>query len=486
MLRGRDRGRGSKGGSGGGGSLLPGNSTVVITYGDSLEGQAAATTVTNGTSTSNECSYLSRNYQNWNRVLDPRGKWDFWFAPDASPGPEGVNYIGQNKGVGGDQTSDMQGAARLNDLLAMIAYVVSQGGTPVVGIGGGTNDLNASSTAAAIMTRLTNIYTQVLNAGARIIIVTVPPRPTSVWSSGGAIRTQWLALSPLMQAYADANPTRVKIVRRDLICSNADADRTPITGYLESDNVHLTPIGGYHVAVDSGGWNEKLASWIAPYTYAPADVVSGDLWLNPTFTGTGGSVSGTGMTGIIADNCQLRLASGTGVACVGSKVAGGQQLVFTRDGTGGIVNITFGSPSGTLTNIPATGSWIRGYVSMTATASTQWQGVCMRLRTQPTVNGQDSQSMKTDTGLPWPSYAIGGVWPWQQTNPIQIPSGVTSFLSTVNFSIDNSVTGVDTVVVSRMHILPIIDPRDSLGIGMSWANGTLTTWGDSTPVTWSA
>ena len=120
------------------------------------------------------------------------------------------------------------------------------------------------------------------------------------------------------QALADADPDWVQIVRRDLICGNNDANRTPKTGYLNVDNVHLNPIGGYHVAADSGGLIEKLSNWIEPSTDFPAAAQAGEITTNPTLSGTGGSVS-TGCTGVAPTGMRFRRSSGSYITAVGSK-----------------------------------------------------------------------------------------------------------------------------------------------------------------------
>lgn len=444
--------------------LINGNSGVIALFGDSLEGQAISS---NTTLNSEECSKLSRNYQNWVNWLSPKGRWDNWYG--AGLGPESVDYIGQNKGVGGDQTSDMR--ARLSDLMALK-------GLAIVGVGGGTNNISTSTTSgnraaryAAAVSDLTTIYQTIIAGGAKLIILSIPPRPTSVWASGSDARGLWMDICSWMQGVADGSniagigPANCQIVRRDLICSNNDSDRTPITGYIESDNVHLTPIGGYHVAFDSGGWSEKLSKWVAPFTNFPADAVSGELWFNPTLTGSGGT-SGTGTSGSWANNITAKRSSGsTGVTIAGSLESnpnGGQNQIVTvtRDGAGSTATFTIGTSSGDITSIPTAGSWLRGWVYIKANASSAFQGISLRVREQPSGSNMNSQSMKTDTGLPWPNSALEG---WQSTFPWQVRASGTSIFFWVQLDIDNTSAGTDVFRIERMHLIPETDPRPSLG-----------------------
>lgn len=440
-------------------ALLSGNSVIGM-IGDSMEQHNGTGSNSSG---SVEFSNWSRGYMNWAYMLNPCGRWINWYDANKSS----KFYSGANQGVSGWETSQM---------LTNISRLTGIPGLKVAIVGGGTNDLNGIRDIELTKADLRDIYDDILAVGAKVIIMTVPPRPlegVDSWASGSDNRLEWFDLCAWMQAQADADPTNIKIVRRDLICSNADADRTPKTGYLNVDNVHLAPMGGYAVAAGDGtnmGLAETIAQIVSPFVDIPAAVTAGDISTNPTLTGTGGS-TGTGASGVVADTLTLARggSSSTGVTVVASKeTVDGieyQKLVFTSTGgaEGGFNNANFTlSRSGGLTSLTRAGSWLRGWMQFKTAASPLLEGVSLRPRAQPsTPANMDNQSMKPDTGLLWPNVALqsssGGPL-WQSTPPFQLKDGTTSILWSVTITINNQAAGTTTVWISRMHLVPVPDP----------------------------
>lgn len=439
-------------------------STVVTLLGDSLEQHNLIPNISAG---SLELGKWSRGYMNWAEMFDKRGRMINWSDANVT----NRQAKGLNWGISGNNTSQM--AARTTD-------ITNIPGVKVCIVGGGTNDIsstttsgNAAATLATFQTNRTTIVNNLLAAGIKIIIVTIPPRPitgtgSTGWESGSAGRQLWLDMVAYDQALADANPTNIQIVRRDLICSNADADRTPKTGYMQSDGVHLTPLGGAAVALDDGGLIDALATWINPFTDFPSAVQAGDIATNPTCSGTGGT-AGTGTTGTVCDGMQMSRSGSTGVTCVASKVTvdgiNYQKLVFTSDGTAtGGTNATFTlNKSGGITSpLPAPGTWYKGWMQFKADASPLIEGISLRARGQPsTPANMDAQSMKSDTGLLWPNIAYeaaDGSPLWQSTPEIQWRAGMTSITWAATMVINNQAAGTTTIYISRMQLVPIIDP----------------------------
>lgn len=433
---------------------LPADAVIAV-FGDSLEQHHGTGVATAG---SEEYSNSSRGALNWCRILDPRGRWSNWY--DASKASK--FFIGQNVGISGNETSQME---------ARIADFTNIRGLKLLIIGGGTNDLNASRTTAQIMADLTTCYEAATALGIKCIILTPPPRAltgTNSWASGSAIRLEWMSLCAAMQAYADADPTNFKIVRRDHICANEDADLSPIAGHLNADNVHLTPSGGYAVAIGKTGYTgliDTIASLVDSYTpYFPAASVTGDLSPNPTMSGTAGTVS-TGCTGTGADSFTIQRQSGsTGVTCVASKDGAAQKLVFTRDGTGGTVALfTVGR---TITSpVPAVGKWYQGFMKFRANASSAFQQISLQTRSQPSSpSNSNHYAMKIGTGAPWPSVDLSAsAGFWQACPPFKTKVGTTSVIFLCNITIDNATAGTDTIWIDRMQLIPIPDPVQQLG-----------------------
>jgi hypothetical protein len=437
-------------------SRLPGSSVIVL-FGDSLEVHNGYVSITAG---SEEYANWSRGYYNWACLLGQRGKWDNWWD-SATPYR---NFQGQNQGISGNTTTQM---------VARKADVYNITGVKVVLQGGGTNDINQSDPVATILANHANMIAEWKSRGIKTILLTPPPRPTSgtnSWASGSATRLAWFDVCAGMQALADADPDWVQIVRRDLICSNDDADRTPKTGYIQSDNVHLAPIGGYHVAKDSGGVIEKLANWVDAFTDFPAVSQPGEITSNPTLSGSGGTVS-TGCTGVAPNGMRFRRSSGSNITAVGSKeTINGEEyfkIVVTRNGAGGTETIQVDYGANISSGLPSAGTWFRSAMKAKWDASAKIFGVFLQARQQPsTPANMNNYSMRIDTGYLWENAAVedgsgNGVW---QFGPPQVTkTGITSILYNALITVDNTAAGTDTIWISRMHLYTIDDPRTALG-----------------------
>lgn len=438
-------------------STLFDGSSVIALFGDSLEAHNGYSTTTAG---SEEYSNWSRGYYNWCQMLDPRGKWDNWYDSAQT----GKYFQGQNQGISGNTTTQMVGRK---------ANIYNIAGVKIVIQGGGTNDINQGDSAAAILANHANMLAEWKSRGIKTILITPPPRPisgTNSWASGSAPRLVWFDVCTGMQALADADPDWVQVVRRDLICSNADADRTPKTGHIQSDNVHVTPIGGYHIGRDSGGVIDKLANWVAPFTDFPAAVISGDMCTNPTLSGTGGTVS-TGCSGVSPNGIRFRRSTGSNITAAGSKETINSEeyfkIIITRNGAGGIETIALDLGSNISTGLPSADTWLRHAIKFKSAASSALQAVLLQAREQPSAGANMNVStMRADSGYPWENAGIqaadgGGIW--QVSPPWQWRSGGTSIIFNALITVDNATAGTDTVWISRMHIYPVGDPRTSLG-----------------------
>lgn len=307
----------------------------------------------------------------------------------------------------------------------------------------------------------------------KTILLTPPPRPTSgtdSWAAGSAKRIAWFDVCAGMQALADADPAWVQIVRRDLICSNADAARTPKTGYLNVDNVHLTPKGGYHIAADSGGLIEKIANCVDAGSDLPIAPVTGDLISNATLSGSGGTVS-TGCTGVAPTGFRFRRSSGTHITAVGSKeTINGEEyfkIVITRNGAGGTETIALDLGANISSGLPAVGSWLRHAMKTKWAASSALVSVQLQAREQPsTPANMNNLTMRSDTGYLWENAAVqaldgGGLW--QLAPAWQFRTGGTSIIFNALINVDNTTAGTDAIWISRLHLYPVSDPRPELG-----------------------
>ena len=435
---------------------LPGDCVVVL-FGDSLEAHNGYASISAG---SEEFSNWGRGYYNWCRILDPRGKWDNWY--DATKA--GRYFQGQNQGLSGNSTTQ---------LVSRKADVYNVTGVKIVIQGGGTNDINQNDPTATILANHANCIAEWKSRGIKTILMTPPPRPTSgtdSWASGSAKRLAWFDVCAGMQALADADPNWVQIVRRDLICSNNDPDKTPKTGYIQADNVHITPIGGYHIAADSEGLNEKLANFVDSFTGFPAAVQSGDLCTNPILSGSAGTVTSP-CTGVAPTGLRFRRSTGSNITAVGSKeTINGEEyfkIVITRNGSGGTETIGIDMGANISSGLPSVGTWLRHAMKFKMNATAKFLSVHLQAREQPSSPANmNNYTMRSDTGYLWENAVIaapdgGGVW--QMSPPWQFRTGGTSIIFNVLINVDNTAAGTDTVWISRMQLYPVSDPKTPLG-----------------------
>lgn len=216
-------------------------------------------------------------------------------------------------GVGGNNCAQM--LARVND--DVIAY-----GPDVCVVMGGTNDISADRTYAAIIADLEDIYDALHAAGIHIIATTSVPstsygtetkrqifRDLATWVSG------YVAAHSAYMTYCDTGSLY------------ADANENPLDGYTH-DGVHPTALGAYTLGA-------ALATAIAGI--APAR----NLWLDagdPRLINYNTAMAGTGGTKTSPATGTVATGYSAAGSCTASKVArdgGGewQQLTFSGGGS---------------------------------------------------------------------------------------------------------------------------------------------------------
>ncbi|HWA17682.1 MAG TPA: SGNH/GDSL hydrolase family protein [Devosia sp.] len=199
--------------------------------------------------------------------------------------------IGGNLGVSGDTVADMY--ARRAATVARLPKVVC-------GMCG-TNDVGAGTAAATITAGLRAYWNYMLASGARYVVwCTILPRFAPNSLSGGS-ETIRQAVNAWMLAQASR---RIKIV---------DCEALDLSSDDFGDGLHPNTGGAFKIG-------QAVAAVLDAITTA-ADVIAG--WtnaysVNPTMTGTGGSLNG-GATGVVADGFGLDATQAGGANVVGSK-----------------------------------------------------------------------------------------------------------------------------------------------------------------------
>ncbi len=217
-------------------------------------------------------------------------------------------------GIGGNNCAQM---------LARVSADVIAYNPDVCVVMGGTNDISADRTYAAIIADLEDIYDLLRAAGIHIIATTSVPST----SYGTETKRQiFRDLATWVSGYVAAHPSDMTYC--DTGSLYADANENPLDGYTH-DGVHPTTLGAYTIG-------SALATAIAGI--APAR----NLWLdagdprllnyNTTMDGTGGIVTGSA-TGTVATGYQ---AAGSCVASKTARTGGGewQKIAMNEPGDG--------------------------------------------------------------------------------------------------------------------------------------------------------
>ena len=193
----------------------------------------------------------------------------------------------------------------------------------------GGNDIADSGTSVATtIANLKQIYDDLMDAGAVVIAAPITPRTNSMDATTKAKKA---AVNDFIYQYG-LTKSRLIVARTNRYLIDATSSTgDQRSGILQSDNLHLSTLGAYEEAKEF--YNAAL-----PYL-PPTDVrildatdvydsthnLRGSLITNGLLNGTGGSVTGTGNSGTVADSWTFENITGTGsrgdLTAVCSKVA---------------------------------------------------------------------------------------------------------------------------------------------------------------------
>ena len=186
----------------------------------------------------------------------------------------------------------------------------------------GFNDFNVTA-QATVKTQTAAAWALLKNAGLQVIQTICLPRTVASWSATYMkLRddyNQWL------RDYAAANGV-VLLDPFGAIADPANANGDPLAVAVQSDGIHPAQLGAYPVGVAIQRYFNQfpLPDFARPTSrgdvYDATSNPRGNLITNGLMSGTGGTNTGTGASGSVADNWLNRVLSGT-LTAVGSLVA---------------------------------------------------------------------------------------------------------------------------------------------------------------------
>ncbi len=249
---------------------------------------------------------------------------------------------GANFGIAGDTATQC---------LERIDAVIASGAQIVI-LSAGTNVGVNVETAGQTIASLQEILKRFREAGMYVIIGTVRPRQVSNSPTGSQISAaSWarcVAISDWIRA--SSNPPWVTVW--DPVAALLDPSPiaplitgSPLPAYIR-DEVHFKPLGAF---TSSATLKTAIDSLITPGTWFTPLPNAAALFSNGNLTGTGGTVSGTAVSGVCPDThffSNLTNASSTRATAVGSQE--------DNAGTGGktfVITITTTSGAGTASNV---------------------------------------------------------------------------------------------------------------------------------------
>lgn len=194
----------------------------------------------------------------------------------------------------------------------------------------GRNDLSAGRTAAQVYDDRVTIIDHLLTLVDYVFVESIKPSDYGVntVTYNGYAET----VNGNLETYCAANP---RLIFVDTYSVMGDSSGLTAAYNLEGDGIHLNATGA----------NAAAQAYLAPVTAlmgVKGDNTANDLIVNPTLTGTGGTV-GTNTTGTVGDNWASAMSGGaTDITRVFSKNGDNSQNITVTAGTGaGADEITY-------------------------------------------------------------------------------------------------------------------------------------------------
>ncbi len=374
---------------------------------------------------------------------------------------------GSNQGVGGEFSRQV--VARL------LSGTLSQK-PKVVYWNVGTNDIKNDYTAKNVYANTMLAYEQAMrNDCVYFVCPGVFPRNNDQSVDFSAPQeTQRLALNELYRDFAEKSAGSFVFLDVDSVLLD------PSTGKLFSncsyDGLHPNSKGAKRIADLLGAWYESIGGGVLPRAITPAYNATtnpyGNLWLNPTATGTGGTF-GTGTSGVLPDNVRADRVDGSVTTAVFSVVSGQNingetvnkiQGVYTSAG-GGADNETIRlRPSSDLTTGVASG-WYEFELEVTINGligAKALRSVYIDL-TDKATNGDGARfhSSGYSSGVPVKDVYMDDADPNTfifRTWPVFVKD-TTGLQPYIFVDMDGTVAGTRTITFCDIVVHPVLDPQ---------------------------
>jgi hypothetical protein len=364
--------------------------------GQSMMRESNLSTGTSGSppTTTTGLSNSAYGWLSWAHYLYPFSKFEVW-KDYTNPldtywtSPVDVNtprefYYGGNHARGGQSVEQMN--------LNFGLFTALTAGLAIINIG---ESQIMTDTVTALADKLHAAAQAIITGGTSKVILVVPftrsENATSGWPLGSSAedgyRQKLVDLSALFATryhdhanirYFDPNPI--------LTGSNALAIPKP---FYTRDHVHLTARGAYYIGKAFAAFLASLgfpnfADQIYPIlpVYNASTAPLGNLFLNPTFTGTGGT-AGTGASGSVPDYVNIGRTAGAATVAASTEIdgAGVRWLVvtFTPDSAAqSSFDVSFmGNSAGSaeINNPYSIGTPIKGWCRVKASAYADWRDI---------------------------------------------------------------------------------------------------------------
>lgn len=328
-----------------------------------------------------------------------------------------------------------------------------------------SNDVvNTGIALATIKSNLNTIFQALLENGTAI--VAIPPMPRV--SLSATIRKRMDNINRWINEYARSH-SGVRVLDMNPIFTDAThASGDPISGVLLADGIHPCVNGAYLIARELAPIVMSLIQPNEMRITSTTDVYDathnplGSLITNGLLNGTGGT-AGTGTTGTVADSWQIIRASGSGegtASAAGSKVSrtdgdsgAWQQIVVTGTPT---EYYNFGlEPTSAITTNFATGDtlYMEAEFEIDPGATGLMAVSAYLARNSFTYIGIDGYPNNVSTGTYNSTDFIRGVL---RTEPMLLPSGVTSFSPRLVLGLQDDTACSFTVRFGRISLRKVI------------------------------
>ena len=254
-----------------------------------------------------------------------------------------------NGGVGGEKTADM--ILRLQT--DVIAYSPSY-----CTVLGGINDITGAVAEATIEANLQTIYTTLHNAGIKVIALTILPLAAS-HANYATANPIIVRINTWIRNFINSVPGIYLVDAFNVVVDPTSTGSAPLANYLKTDYIHPAAIAAQAIGYEfyrvmnavMPPWNMLVAS-AADNKFSNAtnknilDTAAGA----GLFLGTGGTASGTGMTGTTVAatwTCTNEIGTATAVATTeartvvndGDAIGWNQVVTISSAASGNVVSI---------------------------------------------------------------------------------------------------------------------------------------------------